>query len=64
MAVAHKEQNSETTHRDLVHMEQNAYSGTAFQSVIRDGINESTILLHRDRLVFLSNQTNKNLLLR
>lgn len=64
MAVAYKKQNSETTHRDLVHMEQNACSGTAFQSVIRDEINESTAMLHRDRLVFVSNQTNKNLLLR
>lgn len=62
VAVAHKKQNSETTHRGLIHMEQNAYSGTAFQSLIRDEINESTTLLHRDRLVFVSNQTNKNLL--
>lgn len=45
----HKKQNPETTHRGLVHTEQNAYSGTALQNVIRDGINESNTLLHRDR---------------
>ena len=50
MPVGHKKQNPETTHRGLVHTEQNAYSGTALQNVIRDGINESNTLLHRDRL--------------